>query len=41
VTDHRIGLTIHNLPAVMMGEIDELVEGLAAADRAERLAAVV
>ena len=41
VTDHRIGLTIHNLPAVMMGEIDELIEGLAAADRAERLAAVV
>jgi len=41
VNDHRIGLTIHNLPAVMMGEIDELVEGLAAADRAERLAAVV
>jgi peptide chain release factor 1 len=41
VTDHRIGLTVHNLPAVMMGEIDELIEGLAAADRAERLAAVV
>ena len=41
VTDHRIGLTVHNLPAVMMGEIDDLIEGLAAADRAERLAAVV
>ncbi len=41
ITDHRIGLTIHNLPAVLMGEIDELVEGLAAADRAARLAAVV
>jgi peptide chain release factor 1 len=41
VTDHRIGLTIHNLPAVMMGEIDELMDGLAAADRAARLAAVV
>lgn len=41
VTDHRIGLTVHNLPALMMGEIDELIEGLAAADRAERLAAVV
>jgi peptide chain release factor 1 len=41
VTDHRIGLTIHNLPAVLMGEIDELIEGLVAADRAERLAAVV
>lgn len=41
VTDHRIGLTLHNLPAIMMGEIDELIEALAAADRAERLAAVV
>ncbi|MDZ4654786.1 MAG: peptide chain release factor 1 [Coriobacteriia bacterium] len=41
VTDHRVGLTIHNLPAVLMGEIDELMEGLVAADRAERLAAVV
>ncbi|MDO9556493.1 MAG: peptide chain release factor 1 [Coriobacteriia bacterium] len=40
VTDHRIGLTIHNLPAVLMGEIDELIESLVAADRAERLAAV-
>jgi len=39
VTDHRIGLTIHNMPAIMAGEINELVEGLAAADRAERLAA--
>jgi len=41
VTDHRIGLTVHNIPAILQGEIDELIEGLAAADRAERLAAVV
>jgi peptide chain release factor 1 len=40
VTDHRIGLTIHNIPGIMAGEIDTLVEGLIAADRAERLAAV-
>jgi peptide chain release factor 1 len=39
VTDHRIGLTVHNIPAIMTGEIDALVDGLAAADRAERLAA--
>jgi len=38
VTDHRIGLTVHNIPALMAGEIDNLVDGLAAADRAERLA---
>jgi len=41
VTDHRITLTVHNLPAVMMGEIGELIEGLVAADRAARLAQVV
>jgi len=39
VTDHRIGLTVHNLPAIMMGEIDGIIEALIAADRAERLAA--
>jgi peptide chain release factor 1 len=37
VTDHRIGLTVHNIPAIMSGEIDPVVEALAAADRAERL----
>ncbi len=41
ITDHRIGLTVHNIPAVMSGQISELVEGLAAADRAARLQAVV
>ncbi|MDI6901194.1 MAG: peptide chain release factor 1 [Anaerosomatales bacterium] len=41
VTDHRIGLTVHNIPAILQGEIDELIEGLAAADRAQKLAAVV
>ena len=37
VTDHRIGLTLHRLPAVLEGDIDELLEGLAAAEQAERL----
>ena len=37
VTDHRIGLTVHNLPAVLGGEIDELVAQLVAYDQAERL----
>jgi peptide chain release factor 1 len=41
VTDHRIGLTAHNLPAIMMGEINLIIEALIAADRAERLAAAV
>ncbi|MHB1136845.1 MAG: peptide chain release factor 1 [Coriobacteriia bacterium] len=41
ITDHRIGLTVHNLPGVLMGDLGTLLDGLAAADRAERLAAVV
>ena len=37
VTDHRIGLTLHRLPEVLEGELDELIEALAAAEQAERL----
>jgi peptide chain release factor 1 len=37
VTDHRIGLTQHNLPAVMDGAINPILEALAAHDQAERL----
>ncbi len=40
VTDHRIGLSIHNIPGIMAGDIDQLIDALAAADRAERLAQV-
>jgi peptide chain release factor 1 len=38
VTDHRIGLSIYNLPAVMDGGIDEFIEELSTRDEAERLA---
>lgn len=38
VTDHRIGYTQHNLPAVMNGEIDEFIEKLRIADSAEKMA---
>lgn len=38
VTDHRIGLTLHNLPGVMEGAIDELVSALQEAAYEERLA---
>lgn len=41
VTDHRINFTTHNLPAVLEGEIDDLIDALAAADRAEKLKQVV
>jgi peptide chain release factor 1 len=37
VTDHRIGLTVYNLPTVMDGAIGEFVEQLRIADHAERL----
>ena len=37
VTDHRIGLTVHNLPAVMDGDIGEFIEQLRMAENAERL----
>ena len=39
VTDHRIGLTKHNLPAVMDGQIDDIVDALRAHDQAEALKA--
>ena len=37
VTDHRIGLTLHRLPAILEGDLDELVEALTTAEQAERL----
>src|SRR5213593_1613921 len=37
VTDHRIGLTLHRLPAILEGDLDEIVDALAAAEQAERL----
>lgn len=37
VTDHRIGLTIQQLPNIMNGNIDAIVEALITADRSEKL----
>ena len=37
VTDHRIGLTLHQLDKVMDGRLDEIIEALAAFYQAERL----
>jgi peptide chain release factor 1 len=37
VTDHRIGLTLYKIGAIMDGDLDELIDALAAADQAERL----
>jgi peptide chain release factor 1 len=38
VTDHRIGLTLYNLPDVLNGEIKEILEALQFAENAEKLA---
>jgi len=40
VTDHRIGLTIYQLEDVLDGDLDQFIEELATADRAEKLQAV-
>jgi peptide chain release factor 1 len=37
ITDHRIGLTLHDIPSRMAGEIDDLLEALVAHDQAVRL----
>jgi peptide chain release factor 1 len=37
VTDHRISLTIHRLPEVLDGDLDELVNALIAAAQAAKL----
>ena len=41
VTDHRIGKTVHNLPGVMDGDLDDLIDALVMADQADRLGTVM
>ncbi len=38
VTDHRVGLTVHNLPAILDGELDEIIDTVATSLREEELA---
>jgi len=38
VTDHRLGLTLHNLPRILEGALDQLIDALATDDRAKQLA---
>ena len=40
ITDHRIGLTLYNLPAVMEGKIDEVIAALQVADRDVKIKAL-
>ena len=37
VTDHRVGLTLYKIDAVMDGDLDEIIDTLATADQAEKL----
>ena len=40
VTDHRINLTLHRLPEILEGDMEELIGALIAEDEAERLASL-
>jgi peptide chain release factor 1 len=40
VTDHRIGLDLSNLPGVLAGNLDRLIDALITTDQAERLASL-
>jgi peptide chain release factor 1 len=37
VTDHRYGLSFHNLPKILAGEIDEIIETVATTDQAKKM----
>lgn len=37
ITDHRIGLTLYNLPSVIDGKLDDLISALQVAENAEKL----
>ena len=37
VSDHRIGLTLHNLPRILEGDLNELIDALATNDQAKQL----
>jgi peptide chain release factor 1 len=39
ITDHRIGLTVHNIPDRLDGNLDDIIDAVATADEAERLQA--
>lgn len=40
VTDHRINMSLHNLPRVLEGEIDPFIDALITSDQAEKLASM-
>ena len=41
VTEHRVGLTVHNLPAVLDGDgLDDIIDAVATSERARMLSTV-
>jgi peptide chain release factor 1 len=40
ITDHRIGLDVHDLPGVLDGDLDRLIDALITTDQAQRLASL-
>ncbi len=40
VTDHRVGVTVHNLPGLLEGDLDRLIDPLIEADQARRLGSI-
>ena len=41
ITDHRVGLTVHNIPQRLDGDIDDIIDAVATADEAARLEGLV
>ncbi|MEG1276285.1 MAG: peptide chain release factor 1, partial [Ruthenibacterium sp.] len=39
MTDHRIGLTLYKLDAILSGDLDDVIDALVTADQAEKLKA--
>ena len=39
ITDHRINLTLHNLPSILDGAIDELIDALVVNEQSKQLEA--
>ncbi len=37
LTDHRVGLTLHNLPSLLDGELDQLIDAVATSEQARQL----
>ena len=37
LTDHRIGLTLHNLPRLLEGDLDELINAIASHQQAKQM----